>query len=98
MKTIFLLLFSLLFLSLYQPKIQIFEEENFGGNTAETTENCSSVQNEFDMKDVLSCKVEGGKWVLCEGPDSEDGFTATQPEYNRPKWNFTVKSLKCLTK
>ncbi|KAF4110131.1 hypothetical protein G5714_009383 [Onychostoma macrolepis] len=76
--------------------VQIFDEENYEGRVGESTVDCPSVENRFGMKDVLSSKVLSGSWMLCKGPNRDDGFKLAKPEYPCRKWDFRVKSLKCL--
>ncbi|XDV16818.1 hypothetical protein PO909_016352, partial [Leuciscus waleckii] len=48
-------------------KIQLYGEEDFEDPMHETTVDCSSVEDQFAMNAVHSCKVIGGVWKLCEG-------------------------------
>ncbi|CAM4454681.1 unnamed protein product [Leuciscus chuanchicus] len=84
-------------------KIQVYDQEDFQGSMHETTVDCSSVENRFDIKGVHSCKVIRGVWKLYEGRDyGEPHYLLKEGEYRNPgKWDPQAKapalSLECVT-
>ncbi|XDV16811.1 hypothetical protein PO909_016347, partial [Leuciscus waleckii] len=79
-------------------KIQLYGEEDFEDPMHETTVDCSSVEDQFAMNAVHSCKVIGGVWKLYEGHDyNEPHYLLKEGEYPNPAaWNATnpAQSLK----
>lgn len=49
-------------------RMRIHERENFEGQTHELSEDCESLQDQFNMSDCLSCSVLDGHWLLFEQP------------------------------
>ncbi|XP_051741591.1 deoxynucleoside triphosphate triphosphohydrolase SAMHD1-like isoform X3 [Ctenopharyngodon idella] len=82
-------------------KIQLFERENFEDPMHEITVDCSSVEDQFGIKAVRSCKVVSGIWRLFEDPDyTKPHYLLKEGEYPNPAaWGATnpAQSLKRVT-
>ncbi|KAJ8396274.1 hypothetical protein AAFF_G00018510 [Aldrovandia affinis] len=47
-------------------KLRIYERPDFGGQMAEHTEDCPSVQEAFKFREIHSCVVMDGAWAFYE--------------------------------
>ncbi|XP_038600963.1 gamma-crystallin S [Tachyglossus aculeatus] len=66
-------------------KIQIFEKGDFGGQMFEATEDCPSVLEQFHLREVHSCKVPEGVWVLYEQPNYRGRqYLLDKEDYRKP--------------
>lgn len=64
--------------------MRIYERENCAGQMMEFTEDCPSVRDHFHQRDVLSCNVLDGYWVLYEQPNYQGRQYFLRPgEYRR---------------
>ncbi|XP_025056612.1 beta-crystallin S isoform X1 [Alligator sinensis] len=84
-----------------QSQIQIFEKGDFGGQMFESTEDCSSVMDEFHMREIHACKVLGGVWVFYEHPNFRGRqYLLEKGEYRKPvEWGAVspaVQSFRCI--
>lgn len=50
-------------------KIRFYDKQDFGGQAAECVEDCPSVYKTFKFRELRSCVVMDGAWVLYEQPD-----------------------------
>lgn len=50
-------------------KIRFYDKQDFGGQAAECVEDCPSVYETFKFRELRSCVVMDGAWVLYEQPD-----------------------------
>ncbi|KAM9003155.1 gamma-crystallin B [Sarcophilus harrisii] len=65
-------------------RMRIYERENCAGQMMEFTEDCPSVHDHFHQRDVLSCNVLDGYWVLYEQPNYQGRQYFLRPgEYRR---------------
>uniref|UniRef100_A0A8C5HNL9 Beta/gamma crystallin 'Greek key' domain-containing protein n=1 Tax=Gouania willdenowi TaxID=441366 RepID=A0A8C5HNL9_GOUWI len=47
----------------------LYEKADFSGQSLEVMEDCPSLPQKFGWKEVNSCKVSEGKWILYENPN-----------------------------
>ncbi|XP_071391185.1 crystallin, gamma S4 [Centroberyx affinis] len=50
-------------------KLRLYERPNFDGQSLEVAENMASVQEQWESREVQSCKVLEGSWVFFEQPN-----------------------------
>ncbi|KAJ8415059.1 hypothetical protein AAFF_G00007570 [Aldrovandia affinis] len=84
-----------------QSKIQLYDKASFGGQVFEAMEDCPSVQERFGAREILSCKVAEGVWVLYEHPNYRGRqYLLEKGEYRKPvDWGAicsTVQSFRHL--
>ncbi|XP_015256666.1 PREDICTED: gamma-crystallin M3-like [Cyprinodon variegatus] len=49
-------------------RMQIFERENFLGQSHELVDDCENIMERFRMSDCQSCRVMDGHWLMYEQP------------------------------
>ncbi|XP_038604723.1 gamma-crystallin B-like [Tachyglossus aculeatus] len=79
-------------------RMRIYAKENCTGQMMEFTEDCTSIPDIFRQRDVLSCSVMDGYWVLYEQPNYQGRQYFVRPgEYRRPsEWGASHGSLGSL--
>ncbi|KAL0151867.1 hypothetical protein M9458_052868, partial [Cirrhinus mrigala] len=76
-------------------RIQLYEKENFEGPVCVTTVECSSVEKQFNIKAIHSCKVISGVWKLYNDPDySGEHYLLKEGEYR--SLGAPAQSLECV--
>ncbi|XP_005994335.1 gamma-crystallin M2-like isoform X1 [Latimeria chalumnae] len=65
-------------------RIRVYERPDFGGQMMEFTEDCPSVHDRFQQREVQSCNVVEGAWVLFEQPSYRGRqYLVEKGEYRR---------------
>lgn len=65
--------------------MQLYEKADFGGQALEATEDCPSLLEKFRWREVNSCKVFDGWWVLYEHPNYRGRqYFLEKGEYRKP--------------
>lgn len=49
--------------------MRIYERANFEGQMHELTDDCDSIQDQYNMSDMQSCNVMEGHWLMFEQPN-----------------------------
>ncbi|KAG7250141.1 hypothetical protein CRUP_004146 [Coryphaenoides rupestris] len=64
--------------------LKIFERSDFGGKMMELSEDCPNLQDRFHLRDVSSCNVMEGYWILHEHANYRGRQYFLRPgEYNK---------------
>lgn len=75
--------------------IRLYKENNFEGPVCVTTVECPSVEKQFDIKEIRSCKVDSGVWKLYNDPDySGEHYLLKEGEYRSLR--APAQSLECV--
>ncbi|XP_062320443.1 gamma-crystallin S-1-like isoform X1 [Osmerus eperlanus] len=65
-------------------RMKIFERSDFGGKMMELSDDCPNLQDRFRLRDVSSCSVMEGYWILHEHPNYRGRQYFLRPgEYNK---------------
>ncbi|KAI1899758.1 hypothetical protein AGOR_G00065050 [Albula goreensis] len=85
-----------------QSKIQLYDKADFGGQVFEAMDDCPSVLERFCAREIHSCKVLEGVWVLYEHSNYRGRqYLLEKGEYRKPvDWGAvspTVQSLRHLS-
>uniref|UniRef100_A0A3P9H167 Crystallin, gamma S1 n=1 Tax=Oryzias latipes TaxID=8090 RepID=A0A3P9H167_ORYLA len=68
-----------------QYKMQLYEKADFGGQAVEASEDCPSILERFRLREVNSCKVLDGCWVLYEHANYRGRqYFLEKGEYRKP--------------
>ncbi|XP_073670674.1 deoxynucleoside triphosphate triphosphohydrolase SAMHD1-like [Paramisgurnus dabryanus] len=79
--------------SFCQFEIHLYTEKNFGGEEIVITEDCPSLEDEFGISEVHSCKVIAGTWHLYVGPN----YTEPHFQVGEHPNLAAFKSIKCVS-
>ncbi|KAM4711423.1 LOW QUALITY PROTEIN: uncharacterized protein FYW61_021853 [Anableps anableps] len=60
-------------------KMRIYEKTNFEGLMHELTDDCDSIQDNYNMSDLQSCNVMDGYWLMFELPKFEGRMLYLKP-------------------
>ncbi|KAL0151837.1 hypothetical protein M9458_052838, partial [Cirrhinus mrigala] len=75
--------------------IRLYQEENFEGPVCVTTVECPSVEKQFNIKAIHSCKVISGVWKLYNDPNySGEHYLLKEGEYRSLR--APAQSLECV--
>lgn len=80
--------------------MQLYEKADFGGQAMEASEDCPSILERFRLREVNSCKVLDGCWVLYEHANYRGRqYFLEKGEYRKPSdWgavSVAVQSFRC---
>ena len=83
-------------------KLKIFERTDFGGKMTELSDDCPNLQDRFHLRDVSSCNVVEGYWILHEHANYRGRQYFLRPgEYNKHgDWgsmSSTIGSVRRIT-
>lgn len=59
--------------------MRIYEKPNFEGQMHELTDDCNSIQDNYHMSDMQSCKVLEGYWLMFEQPNYKGRMIYLRP-------------------
>lgn len=59
--------------------MRIYERPNFEGRMHEVSEDCSSIQDSYQMSDTQSCNVMEGYWLMFEQPNYKGRMIYLKP-------------------
>lgn len=67
-------------------KMRIYERANFEGQMQELTDDCDSIQDQYQIPEMQSCNVMEGYWLIFEQPNYEGRMFYLRPgEYRNLK-------------
>ncbi|XP_045558579.1 gamma-crystallin S-1 isoform X1 [Salmo salar] len=83
-------------------RMKIFERSDFGGKMMELSDDCPNLQDRFHRRDISSCNVMEGYWILHEHPNYRGHQYFLRPgEYNKHSdWgsmSSTIGSVRRVT-
>ena len=74
--------------------MRIYERANFEGQMQELTDDCDSIQDQYQMTDMQSCNVMEGYWLMFEQPNFEGRMSYLKPGKYRNLKEMNSEDMK----